>query len=883
MDKYKNIVKIEQIKELLRAGKNEEALDIATTVDVNRIKENFHFIILAKVFLANGLLSKAKVCYQKAYAKTPIRTIAMELTNLTIRLKSVVEAERYLDEFKLLAPNDYMRHVFKYKIDRIKGKPIADLIESLEKLKKEEFFDNWGFELAKLYNKAGEKEKCITTCNDVIIWFGEGEYVDRAMLLRAAVTGDKSGIVGNEKELIEKYGADGTASAKKLAKQAEEAKGNADGDNVADNAEAVNGKSGENGKSNGKNSEAGKSNGNGKNGEAGKSNGNGKNGEAGKSNGNGKNGEAGKSNGNVKNGEAGKLNGNVKNGENGKSNGNVGNGEAENTGNKGKIGDKLKKAKGQLFSKDDRGQGENQADSNKSGVDAKNVTEQVNAVTGEVTVDTEEIKAEDINRTSSEDSEKSYGLSKNRKKNNRKKERLRKKYGSSVNDISAETVPAEAKDTLKETGTAESNKGADEVKTESVAAQKNAFEKALEKAGAGNTGSKSLNENAEKPVDEDEQLIYRLLEEETKQLSGEQPAEEKRAEVQAADKKHSGEQPTEEKRAEAQAADKKLSGEQPAEEKRAEAQAADKKHSGEQPTEEKRTEAQAAEKKSRPDKAGIERIATVRENIEIHDGHAPKCIEMYPAGMLYGFLQKQEKTLEDYFGYFACNDGVNTQLVSVIDVMLCDKKYLSFCLECEKGAGRKKIVNGVSRLLGDAGQLTTGKPVWSDSEKVNVTDLEAKIPKLEGRCLVIDKAGSLEKKSVGVIVKMMKENSVSVVLIDNHKNIAKLLKEFSDLEEAMLNKIELLPMGMRELTEYIEYRADKAGLVYAQDAYDLLLKQMKSISKEHSEAAYSYAEKLLTQVIDNTDERNAKAYIEQTLSGGKLFRTDVITADDIPQ
>ena len=239
MDRYNVIVKIEQIKECLNDNKNDEALDIAADLDIGKVKESYHLMILAKVFAANGMLVKAKSCYDRVYAKNKTRHVAMELANLSIRLKNIVEAERYLDEFKELAPDHYMRHVFKYKIDRLKGKALPDLIDSLEKLKKEEFFENWGFELAKLYNKNGDAAKCVATCNDVIIWFSEGEYVDRAKLLKAHITGDRSELGKNEAELIAVYGPDGTLSAKKLAKMQAE-KESAAGDNSgisADKAE----------------------------------------------------------------------------------------------------------------------------------------------------------------------------------------------------------------------------------------------------------------------------------------------------------------------------------------------------------------------------------------------------------------------------------------------------------------------------------------------------------------------------------------------------------------------------------------------------------------------------------------------------------------------
>ena len=116
----------------------------------------------------------------------------MELVNICIRLKKADEAEKYFNDYKKMAPNDYFNHIFKYRIDRLKGRPLKEQAASLEELKRVEFFDNWGYELAKLYHKMGEANKCMKTCEDVIVWFGDGEYVEKAKALKSYYMGEIS-------------------------------------------------------------------------------------------------------------------------------------------------------------------------------------------------------------------------------------------------------------------------------------------------------------------------------------------------------------------------------------------------------------------------------------------------------------------------------------------------------------------------------------------------------------------------------------------------------------------------------------------------------------------------------------------------------------------
>ena len=166
MDRYKNFVKIEEIKGLLREEKYEEALELADGIDPAKLKDNLDCMVIGEVYLNNGMLGRAKECYSVVYDRRKTRRVAMELVNICIRLKKADEAEKYFADFRKMAPNDYYNYIFKYKIDRLKGKSLREQAASLEELKRVEFYDTWGYELAKLYHKMGDAEKCIKTCDD---------------------------------------------------------------------------------------------------------------------------------------------------------------------------------------------------------------------------------------------------------------------------------------------------------------------------------------------------------------------------------------------------------------------------------------------------------------------------------------------------------------------------------------------------------------------------------------------------------------------------------------------------------------------------------------------------------------------------------------------
>ncbi len=201
MERYRNFVRLEQMKENIRAGRNEEALKLADCLDPASVRSNSDLTIMSDLYLESGMLAKAGSCLDELYARKKTRSILMQLINLSVRLKKVEEAEKYYREFKAMAPDDFYNYIFRYSIDKIKGRNYDTLIEHLEKLKAAEYIDSWAYELAKLYHKAGRKDDCIRECDDIVIWFGDGEYVDRAKALKAYYLGELSGMMhSNGKE-----------------------------------------------------------------------------------------------------------------------------------------------------------------------------------------------------------------------------------------------------------------------------------------------------------------------------------------------------------------------------------------------------------------------------------------------------------------------------------------------------------------------------------------------------------------------------------------------------------------------------------------------------------------------------------------------------------
>lgn len=190
MERYHNIVKIEKIKKCLEQGDIKNALDVAQTINRKKVKNTSDLSTLAEVFFQNDCYDIAREIFLSIYSKNKARRILAQIVHLSIKLNDVENAEKYLEEFKEVAPKDLYCHIFRYNIDKMAGKDIDVLIADLEALKNDSYMENWAYELAKLYHKAGAKDKCIDECSNLILWFGNGVYVEKAKVLKAYYLGD---------------------------------------------------------------------------------------------------------------------------------------------------------------------------------------------------------------------------------------------------------------------------------------------------------------------------------------------------------------------------------------------------------------------------------------------------------------------------------------------------------------------------------------------------------------------------------------------------------------------------------------------------------------------------------------------------------------------
>lgn len=185
MDKYEYKLKLDQMKSLTAEGKYEEAAEIADTINWRKIKNINALVKVGEIYEKVGRYDESKDVLLTAYDKSPIgRMIIYRLAEVAIRTKSFDEAKEYYQEFVEIAPHDNLKYVLKYEISKAQGTDIGTLIGILEELKEQEYSEEWAYELAYLYHKAGMSEKCIDACDELILWFGDGPYVERALELK---------------------------------------------------------------------------------------------------------------------------------------------------------------------------------------------------------------------------------------------------------------------------------------------------------------------------------------------------------------------------------------------------------------------------------------------------------------------------------------------------------------------------------------------------------------------------------------------------------------------------------------------------------------------------------------------------------------------------
>lgn len=190
MGSYEIIVKIEEMRRRMEESDASSAQKILDTIEIKRIKNMSDLSLIAEVYAENERYEEALQLYLRIYEKTKSRKSLFQLVDLNIKLRIQEDAERYLRDYEKLAARDFYKYIFRYKIDKLKGESYETLIDTLETLKNTEYMEKWAYELAKTYYKAGMEKECIQECSDIILWFGEGTYVEKAKLLRSYYSGE---------------------------------------------------------------------------------------------------------------------------------------------------------------------------------------------------------------------------------------------------------------------------------------------------------------------------------------------------------------------------------------------------------------------------------------------------------------------------------------------------------------------------------------------------------------------------------------------------------------------------------------------------------------------------------------------------------------------
>ena len=190
MDKYEFNIKAEQLKKQVKAGDYETAQKICDSIDWRRVNNVSLLSMVASVYEHNRDYDEAKEILLLAYEKAPIgKRLLYKLATLALKLGNVAEAEEYYKEFYDLAKGDPRQHILRYLILKAKGAPVTNLISSLEAYNRMELDERWMYELAELYHKAGMSDDCVAMCDRIMLMFGIGQYVNKAIYLKTVMEG----------------------------------------------------------------------------------------------------------------------------------------------------------------------------------------------------------------------------------------------------------------------------------------------------------------------------------------------------------------------------------------------------------------------------------------------------------------------------------------------------------------------------------------------------------------------------------------------------------------------------------------------------------------------------------------------------------------------
>lgn len=189
-----------QINKLVEAQDYKGAMQIVDSIDWRRVKNVRTLCVVGEIYAANKRYEESKEIFLLAYHRATIgKNILYRLIEVSLKMGQISEATEFFDEYREVAGNDNSQYILRYKIARAKNASLNEQIRILEEYKEKEFTERWSYELAKLYYKAGDKQKCLDLCNEMILWFNDGNYVMKALDLK-----QRMGVLtGEEKEKYE--------------------------------------------------------------------------------------------------------------------------------------------------------------------------------------------------------------------------------------------------------------------------------------------------------------------------------------------------------------------------------------------------------------------------------------------------------------------------------------------------------------------------------------------------------------------------------------------------------------------------------------------------------------------------------------------------------
>ena len=189
LDKVEYNMRLDQINELVEKHDIQSAIEMAETIDWRRVKSIRTLCMVADIYEAGEMYEKSKGILLLAYNRSSVgKAILYRLVEISVKLDQIDDAVEYYTEYSKNARGDSAKYLLKYKIYRARRAPLEEQAEILEKYKSREYTERWAFELASLYDRMDEKEKCIEECDDLILWFSEGKYVVKAMELKMKYT-----------------------------------------------------------------------------------------------------------------------------------------------------------------------------------------------------------------------------------------------------------------------------------------------------------------------------------------------------------------------------------------------------------------------------------------------------------------------------------------------------------------------------------------------------------------------------------------------------------------------------------------------------------------------------------------------------------------------